>query len=104
MSVGLLFYVLGVSAIGGVIFMVLSVPIGKWTTKRTQAYQKILMKRKDDRMSVVGETMQARGGWLAPCGTVEATAVVADRLPGRTLVCCCSVPSSRRSGSYCIAQ
>ena len=64
MSVAFLFYVLGVSAIGGVIFMVLSVPIGKWTTKRTQAYQKILMKRKDDRMSVVGETMQARGGWL----------------------------------------
>ena len=60
-SVGLLFYVLGVSAIGGVIFMVLSVPVGKWTTKKTQAYQKILMKRKDDRMSVVGETMQARG-------------------------------------------
>ena len=61
MSVALLFYVLGVSAIGGVIFMVLSVPVGKWTTKKTQAFQKILMKRKDDRMSVVGETMQARG-------------------------------------------
>lgn len=57
-SVGLLFYVLGISALGGVIFMVLSVPVGKWTSKRTQAFQKILMKRKDDRMSVIGETMQ----------------------------------------------
>lgn len=56
---GLLFYVLGISAIGGVVFMVLSVPLGKWTTKKTQAFQKTLMKRKDDRMSVVGETMQA---------------------------------------------
>ena len=63
-SVAFLFYVLGVSAIGGVIFMVLSVPIAKWTTKRMQDYQKVLMKRKDDRMSVVGEAMQARGGWL----------------------------------------
>lgn len=43
---------------GGVAFMVLSVPLGKWTTKKTQAFQKILMTRKDDRMSVVGETMQ----------------------------------------------
>lgn len=60
MAVGLLFYVLGISAIGGVFFMVLSVPIGKWTTKRTQAFQKTLMKRKDSRMSVVGEAMQAR--------------------------------------------
>lgn len=49
---------LGVAAMGGVAFMVLSVPLGKWTTKQTQAFQKILMTRKDDRMSVVGETMQ----------------------------------------------
>lgn len=60
-SVVLLFYVLGVAAIGGVAFMVLSVPLGKWTTKKTQAFQKILMARKDDRMSVVGETMQVKG-------------------------------------------
>lgn len=57
---GLLFYVLGISAVGGVVFMVLSVPLGKWTTKKTQAFQKTLMKRKDDRMSIVGETMQVR--------------------------------------------
>lgn len=60
MAVGLLFYVLGLAALGGVVFMVLSVPLGKWTTKKTQAFQKILMARKDDRMSVVGETMQVR--------------------------------------------
>ncbi|CAN0094544.1 unnamed protein product, partial [Hapterophycus canaliculatus] len=59
-SVALLFYVLGIAAMGGVAFMVLSVPLGKWTTKKTQAFQKILMTRKDDRMSVVGETMQVR--------------------------------------------
>lgn len=61
----LLFYVLGVAAFGGVAFMALSVPLGKWTTKKTQAFQKILMSRKDDRMSIVGETMQV----------MEATAV-----------------------------
>ena len=60
MAVGLLFYVLGLAALGGVVFMVLSVPLGKWTTKKTQDFQKILMTRKDDRMSVVGETMQVR--------------------------------------------
>lgn len=59
-SVALLFYVLGVAALGGVAFMVLSVPLGKWTTKRSQAFQKVLMSRKDDRMSIVGETMQVR--------------------------------------------
>lgn len=64
-SVGLLFYVLGISAFGGVVFMVLSVPVGKWTTKRTQAFQKILMKRKDDRMSVIGETMQVKDKYTA---------------------------------------
>ncbi|CAN0009138.1 unnamed protein product, partial [Ectocarpus sp. 4 AP-2014] len=57
-SVGLLFYVLGSAAFGGVLFMVLSVPLGKYTTKKTQTFQKVLMTRKDDRMSVVGETMQ----------------------------------------------
>lgn len=61
-AVGLLFYVLGVSALGGVVFMILSVPLGKWTTSKTQKFQKILMKRKDDRMSIVGETMQVSGG------------------------------------------
>lgn len=61
-AIGLLFYVLGVSAVGGVVFMILSVPLGKWTTKKTQTFQKILMKRKDDRMSIVGETMQVNGG------------------------------------------
>lgn len=61
MAVGLLFYVLGTAAFGGVVFMVLSVPLGKWTTKKTQAFQKILMTRKDDRMSIVGETLQVRG-------------------------------------------
>lgn len=61
MAVGLLFYVLGTAALGGVAFMVLSVPLGKWTTKKTQAFQKILMTRKDDRMSIVGETLQVGG-------------------------------------------
>lgn len=59
-AIALLFYVLGISAFGGVAFMVLSVPLGKWTTKKTQAFQKILMKRKDDRMSVIGEALQVR--------------------------------------------
>lgn len=62
MSVGLLFYVLGSAAFGGVLFMVLSVPLGKYTTKKTQTFQKVLMTRKDDRMSVVGETMQVKRG------------------------------------------
>jgi hypothetical protein len=37
LCIGLLFYVLGVSAFGGVAFMILSMPIGKWTTSTTQA-------------------------------------------------------------------
>lgn len=65
-AVGLLFRVLGISAFGGVVFMVLSVPVGKWTTKRTQSFQKILMKRKDERMSVIGEVLQVGGcAWRA---------------------------------------
>ncbi|CAN0428377.1 unnamed protein product, partial [Discosporangium mesarthrocarpum] len=57
-SIALLFYILGLSALGGVAFMLLSVPLGKWTTTRTQGFQKVLMKKKDERMSVVGEVMQ----------------------------------------------
>lgn len=59
-AVALLFYVLGLSALGGVAFMIIGVPLGKITTIRTQAYQKILMKRVDERMSVIGEAMQVR--------------------------------------------
>ncbi|KAG5191529.1 ABC transporter type 1, transmembrane domain-containing protein [Tribonema minus] len=65
LCVGLLFYVLGVSAFGGVAFMLLSIPLGKWTTSKTQwttskmqTYQRQLMKDKDARMGVVGEVLQ----------------------------------------------
>jgi hypothetical protein len=34
--VGFLFYVLGISAIGGLAFMLLSMPLGKWTATKTQ--------------------------------------------------------------------
>jgi hypothetical protein len=33
---GFLFYVLGVSAVGGLAFMLLSMPLGKWTATKTQ--------------------------------------------------------------------
>jgi ABC-type multidrug transport system fused ATPase/permease subunit len=56
--IGLLFYVLGVASLGGVAFMIISIPVGKWTASRQQSYQKQLMSKKDARMGVVGETLQ----------------------------------------------
>ena len=54
----LLFYVLGLSALGGLVFMVLSIPLGKWTTTKTQKYQRELMLGKDARLGIVGEVLQ----------------------------------------------
>ncbi|CBJ26643.1 conserved unknown protein [Ectocarpus siliculosus] len=53
----LLFWVLGVSAISGLSLVFLSLPLNKVLVEKLKAFQLELMKRRDDRMSVVNEAM-----------------------------------------------
>ena len=39
-----------------------SMPITAWAGRRIQVYQRLMMKKKDARMSVVNEVLQVRGG------------------------------------------
>eukprot|EP00639_Heterosigma_akashiwo_P019445 CAMPEP_0206389564 /NCGR_PEP_ID=MMETSP0294-20121207/18026_1 /ASSEMBLY_ACC=CAM_ASM_000327 /TAXON_ID=39354 /ORGANISM="Heterosigma akashiwo, Strain CCMP2393" /LENGTH=335 /DNA_ID=CAMNT_0053841651 /DNA_START=107 /DNA_END=1110 /DNA_ORIENTATION=- len=56
-SVMLLFWVLGYSAFFGMGFLLISVPLSKLTGKKLKEYQENLMKRKDERMSVMNEVL-----------------------------------------------
>ncbi|CAN0100738.1 unnamed protein product, partial [Ectocarpus sp. 4 AP-2014] len=53
----LLFWVLGVSAISGLSLVFLSLPLNKVLVEKLKAFQLELMKRRDNRMSVVNEAM-----------------------------------------------
>eukprot|EP00903_Cladosiphon_okamuranus_P011464 g10798.t1 len=53
----LLFWVLGVSAFSGLSLVFLSLPVNKILVAKLKAFQNQLMKRRDERMSVVSEAM-----------------------------------------------
>lgn len=59
-STSLLFYVLGrwQSGLVGVVFMAVSIPFTGAVSRRLQAAQKGLMRRKDERLSLLGEVLQ----------------------------------------------
>ncbi|CAN0354496.1 unnamed protein product [Pylaiella littoralis] len=53
----LLFWILGVSAASGLSMVFLSLPLNKVLVGRLKSYQQELMKRRDDRMNVVSESI-----------------------------------------------
>lgn len=55
--VGLIFWVLGVSALAGLGFMIISLPITAYASKRIQRYQTLMMEKKDARMSLISEVL-----------------------------------------------
>ncbi len=57
LSLGLLCYLLGVSALGGVMAMFLMVPMSAFSSKYLDGFQKKLLTMKDERMGVINEML-----------------------------------------------
>ena len=55
---GLLFLILGYAALGGILVMLIAIPIGAYGTNLLDLYQSKLLKDKDERISVVQEAIQ----------------------------------------------
>ena len=58
-TLGILFYLLGEGALGGVVVTFLTVPINYFTIRKTKQLQIVLMRQRDERMNLVSEAMQA---------------------------------------------
>jgi hypothetical protein len=56
----LIFQLLGVSALAGLLFMLLSLPVTALATSRILRYQALMMAEKDERMSIITEVLQVR--------------------------------------------
>lgn len=63
----LIFHVLGPSALAGLAFMIISMPITAWASARIQRDQTRMMKKKDARMSIVSEVLQGAFGGVCWC-------------------------------------
>ena len=58
-SLILLFFVLGVSCIGGVAVIILSVPLGTFAAKKLKDFQKKMLTDKDERIGVIEEVLNS---------------------------------------------
>lgn len=57
MGMGLLFAVVGWSALGGLAVMLLTIPLGAVATRYLDKYQKQILEAKDERMAVMDEIL-----------------------------------------------